>query len=102
MIADPLRSVWPKEARGIRSAVWLLAALLDSRGENTSRPTAQNLFLAETPQSRPGWKRRRELEQAVIEKRESPLNTVSHRHPVSVRAEDIWREQHRHFEVRGL
>ena len=40
---------------------------------------------------------RSEFEQAVIEKWESPLHAVSHRHAISLRAEEVGRKKRRHF-----
>ena len=99
VIPNPFRSAGSEEAGRIRRAIWLLPSFVDARGKDSPRPAAKYLLLAQATEARTGRQGRGEFVKPVIEKWKPPLDAVSHRHAVSLRAEEIRREQRRHFEI---
>src|SRR5688500_16673634 len=102
MIGYPSRGPWAEEAGRVGSAMGLLPTVVDPRRKNPRRPPAKNLLLPQAAQTRAGWKCRRKLEQAMIEKWESSLYAMGHRHTVALGTEQIRRKVSRHLQVRRL
>src|SRR5687767_15056154 len=84
----------------IRSAIRLLAAFRQRIRQMFLRPTVQNVFFLHAAQTRASGQCGRKREKPMIEEWESTLDAVRHTHTISLRAQQIARQQRADLEVR--
>src|SRR5689334_18727880 len=102
MVGDPRRSASTEEARSVGSTIGLLCTAGNSWRQNLLCPSTQHVFLPQASHARARWECCCKFIEAMVEEWKAAFDAVRHRHPVTLGAKQIRREQRSHFEIRGL